>query len=449
MKPLARRTGIGLLVCALGGAGALAQGWHHVGKVERVEAFREGLQDGVELSAGPAKVRITQVDNGVIRVRVAPNGRFPNDSSWALAETPLNYISGPVQIHDGKNEVKMTAGSVNVAITKSPLLIDFSDPSGNVLLADEPSLPLAWDGSRVHVWKRMPADENYYGLGDKAGPMNRRNRAFTNWNTDEFGWQESSDPLYKTIPFFIGLRKGIAYGVFFDNTYRSCFDFGKESRDYFSFGAEGGELNYYFIAGPEPRKVVEQYTAMTGRSPLPPLWTLGYQQCRYSYYPESRAREIVKTLRGKKIPADVIYFDIDYQQGYAPFTINREYFPTFEKMIADFRAQGFHTILITDLHVKKDPNHGYAPYDSGIQNDVFVKNPDGSIYVGPVWPGDSVFPDFTLTRARTWWGGLYKDFVAMGAAGFWNDMNEPSVFFIAPLTISLAWKMPAPLTKAC
>jgi len=296
---------------------------------------------------------------------------------------------------------------------------------------------MAWNGKRVHTWKKMPPDEHYYGLGDKAGPMNRRNRSFTNWNTDEFGWQESSDPLYKTIPFFIGLRKGVAYGVFFDNTYRSTFDFGKESPDYFSFGTEGGELNYYFIAGPEPKKVVEEYTAMTGHSPLPPLWSLGYQQCRYSYYPESRAREIVKTFRDRKIPADVIYFDIDYQQGNAPFTINREHFPTFEKMIADFRAQGFHTILITDLHIKKDPGHGYVPYDSGTKDDVFVKNPDGSVYVGAVWPGDSVFPDFTLTLARDWWGGLYKNFVSMGAAGFWNDMNEPSVFLRADKTMPL------------
>jgi alpha-glucosidase len=437
VKPRVRGLEIMLLVCAFGSAPGLAQGWQHIGKVDRVETFKEGLQNGVELTAGPAKIRVTQFCNGVIRVRVAPNGHFPKDFSWALAETVLDYESIPIQIRDGKDEVKMIAGSIYVSIAKSPLLITFSDATGHVLLADEPTLPMAWDGPRVQVWKRMPPDENYYGLGDKAGPMNRRSRAFTNWNTDEFGWQESSDPLYKTIPFFIALRKGVAYGVFFDNTYRSSFDFGKEARDYFSFGAEGGELNYYFIVGPEPKKVVEQYTAMTGRSPLPPLWFLGYQQCRYSYYPESRAREIVKTFREKKIPADVIYFDIDYQQGYAPFTINREYFPTFEKMISDFRAQGFHTILITDLHIKKDANHGYAPYDSGIKNDVFVKNPDGSIFVGKVWPGDSVFPDFTLTRVRGWWGGLYKDFIAMGVAGFWNDMNEPSVFFRSEKTMPL------------
>jgi len=430
MRGIARRIGIGLLVLALGCGTTVAQGWQHLGKVQRVDK----LKDGVELSAGAAKVRVTAFREGVFRVRVAPNGFFPKDFSWALIQAPETSV---LKIEDNPREVRITAGSVVATIQKSPVLITFSDASGNVLLADEPSLPMAWDGRRIHAWKKMPVEENYYGLGDKAGPMNRRNRSFTNWNTDEFGWQESSDPLYKTIPFFIGLRKGTAYGLFFDNTYRSTFDFGKESPDYFSFGAEGGELNYYFIAGPGPKKIVEEYTAMTGRSPLPPLWSLGYQQCRYSYYPESRAREIVSTFREKKIPADAIYFDIDYQQDYAPFTINREYFPTFEKMILDFRAQGFHTILITDLHIKKNPNHGYVPYDSGIKNDIFVKNPDGSVYVGSVWPGDSVFADFTLTRARDWWGGLYKDFVGMGAAGFWNDMNEPSIFLRADKTMPL------------
>ncbi len=430
MRLFVRNIGMGLLVCALSGQTVLAQGWRHIGKVQRVEK----LKDGVELSAGAAKVRVTIFREGIFRVRVASDGNFTKDLSWAVIESPE---PPPVKIEENAKEIRIVSGNVIAVVQREPVLIDFSDAAGTVYLADEPSLPMAWNGKRVHIWKKMPADENYYGLGDKAGPMNRRNRSFTNWNTDEFGWQESSDPLYKTIPFFIGLRKGMAYGVFFDNTYRSVFDFGKESPDYFSFGAEGGELNYYFIAGPEPKTIVEAYTAMTGRSPLPPLWTLGYQQSRYSYYPESRAREIVKTLRDKKIPADAIYFDIDYQQGNAPFTINREYFPTFEKMISDFRAQGMHTILITDLHIKKDPNHGYAPYDSGTKNDVFVKNPDGSVYVGTVWPGDSVFPDFTLTRVRDWWGGLYKDFVGMGVAGFWNDMNEPSVFQRADKTMPL------------
>jgi alpha-glucosidase len=418
---LTRLASAALFAAAVFPISAFAQGWQHLSAVQHVEK----LPNGVELTAGTAKVRVTAFRDGIVRVRVAPQGQFPKDSSWAVIETPE---PPSIRIDEDKNDVHLSAGSVNVSIHKSPLLISFADAQGHVILADESTLPMAWIGQRIRAWKKMPSDENYYGLGDKAGPMNRRNRAFINWNTDAFGWGESTDPLYKAIPFFIGLRKGEAYGVFFDNTYRSSFDFGKESPDYFSFGAEGGELNYYFFAGPDPKNVIEEYTALVGRPPLPPLWSLGYQQCRYTYYPESRAREVVGLFRQKKIPADAVYFDIDYQQGYAPFTINREYFPHFEQMIADFKSQGFHTILITDLHIKKDPDHGYAPYDSGTKQDLFVKNPDGSNFVGPVWPGPSVFPDFTLTRARDWWGTLYKDFVHMGAAGFWNDMNEPSVF---------------------
>jgi alpha-glucosidase len=430
MPRLASWSGIGLLVCAISGGSAAATGWQHVGNVQQVEK----LQDGVELTAGSAKVRITAFRDGVIRVRLAPQGSFSKDFSWAVIES-----SDPpaISVEDGKSELRMTVGRVVVVVKKTPLLITFADSAGNVLLAEQSSLPMGWDGTYIHAWMRMPSDENYFGMGDKPGPMNRRNHAYTMWNTDFFGWQESDDPLYKTIPFFIGLRKGTAYGVFFDNTYRSSFDFGKESPDYFSFGAEGGELNYYFIAGPEPKKIVQQFTALVGHTPLPPLWSLGYQQSRYSYYPEARAREVVQTLREKKIPADVIYFDIDYQQGNAPFTINREYFPNFAKMIGDFRAQGMRTVLITDLHIKKDPGRGYAPYDSGIKQDVFVKNVDGSVFVGKVWPGDSVFPDFTLSRAREWWGGLYKEFVNMGVAGFWNDMNEPSVFETPSKTMPL------------
>src|SRR3984893_2261565 len=401
-----KRCAMAAFILALSSACGFAQGWQHLGSVQRVEK----LKDGVELTAGRAKVRITAFNNAIVRVRVAPQGNFPKDSSWAIIGTPQPPA---VKVDDAKNELKMTAGNTTVRVQKAPLLIRFADPAGNVLLADEPSLPMAFDGSRVHVWKKMPLDENYYGLGD------------------------NTDPMYKAITFFMGLRKGIAWGVFFDNTYRSSFDFGKESSDYFSFGSDGGELNYYFFAGPDPKKVVGEYTELVGRSPLPPLWTLGYQQSRYSYYPEARVREIPATLRKKKMPADVIYLDIDYQQGNAPFTINREYFPHFEQMIADLRAQGFRTVTITDLHIKKDPGHGYAPYDSGVKSDIFIKKPDGSLFVGVVWPGESVFPDFTLTRARDWWGTLYKDFAGMGVAGFWNDMNEPALFQRADKTMPL------------
>lgn len=409
---------------------ASADGWTHLGAVQKVSR----ISDGLELTAGAAKIRITAFREGIFRVRVAPRGTFPKDYSWAVI---AGQNTPPLKIAESAAAIKLTSGSITVIVNKSPLLITFADAEGHVILADEPTLPMAWDGSRIRAWKTMPPDENYYGLGDKPGPLNRRGRAFTNWNTDAYGFGESTDPIYKTVPFFVGLRKGIAYGLFFDNTWRTSFDFGKGSPDYFSFGSEGGELNYYFLAGPDPKKVVEIYTAIVGRSPLPPLWSLGFQQSRYSYETEARVREIARTFREKKIPADTIYLDIDYQQGLAPFTVNRQTFPHFESMIADLRAMGFRVITITDLHIKHDPGHGYAPYDSGAKDDVFVKNPDGTTYIGDVWPGPSVFPDFTLSRVRDWWGTLYKDFVSAGVSGFWNDMNEPSIFGRADKTMPL------------
>jgi alpha-glucosidase len=419
-----------LLPVLLAPVALLAQGWQHIGNIQKVEK----LPDGVELTAGKAKVRVTVFRSGIFRVRVAETGTFPKDFSWAVIETPEPPA---VKVDDAKDEVRVTAGNIVARIRKSPLLIDFQRDTGDVLVADDSNLPMAWENGRVHVWKKMPEDEGYYGLGDKAGPMNRRDRAFTMWNTDAYAWRESTDPLYKTIPFFIGLRKGLVYGIFFDNTWRSSFDFGKEGHDFYSFGAEGGEINYYFFAGPTPAKIVQDFTALVGHTKLPPLWTLGFQQSRYSYEPEERVYEIAKTFRDKKIPADAIYLDIDYQDKNTPFTINRKEFPTFEKLITDLSAQGFHTVLITDLHIKKEADHGYAPYDTGAKEDVFVKRADATTFVGAVWPGESVFPDFTLARAREWWGGLYKNFADMGAAGFWNDMNEPSVFLTPTKTMPL------------
>ncbi len=192
--------------------------------------------------------------------------------------------------------------------------------------------------------------------------------------------------------------------------------------------SEGGPLDYYLICSPTPKQVIEGYAYLTGTHPLPPLWTLGFQQSRYSYTPESQLREIADRLRDDKIPSDVLYLDIDYQDRNRPFTVNPQTFPNFPGLVSDLRKQNFHLVLITDLHIAHAPNQGYAPYDSGEAGNHFVKKADGSEFVGIVWPGPAVFPDFTRAQTRQWWGGLYKDFAKDGVSGFWNDMNEPAVF---------------------
>ena len=380
------------------------------------------LPDGAEVKAGTAVIRITALSPDIIRVRYAPGGDLPPDRSFAVVRAG-EFAAGHVNFAD---KYTFSTGSVTVAINRSPFGLQFLDPSGRVISADSSDSPARFTPQGFRIWKEMPADEHYFGLGDKAVSEDRRDHAFTMWNTDAYGWEESTDPLYKAIPFFIGIRGGNAYGLFLDNTYRTSFDMGKAYRDLYSFGADGGDLDYYFINGPDPKKVLERYADLTGHTPLPPLFTLGYQQCRYSYYPEERVREVAGEFRKLNIPADVIYLDIDYQDHYRPFTINRQYFPQFEQMIRDLGQQGWKVVVISDLHIAAVP--GYKPYDEGVKNGYFLKNPDGSNFVGPVWPGPSVFPDFTREEVRKWYGSLYADFVKMGIRGFWNDMNEPSVF---------------------
>jgi alpha-glucosidase len=359
---------------------------------------------------------------------------FPADHSFAVIPESVSRDT-KVQITQSASVLKVTDGDVVATVQRSNGRIVFTDKVGNVLLADHPNYPVTWHGKEFRVYKTMPQLEQYFGLGDKSDASDHRGNAVTMWNTDAFGWQQGTDPLYKSIPFFVGLLNGRAYGLFLDNTYKSSFDFGKESSDFFSFGATGGDLNYYFIAGPHPKQVIERYTSLTGRTPLPALYAFGFQQCRYSYYPESRVRQIANEFRTRKIPADVIWLDIDYQQGYKPFTINREYFPHFEQMVKDLGDQGFKMVVISDLHIKKEA--GYKPYDEGTAGDHFIKNPDGSQYVGKVWPGDSVFPDFTLASARKFYGSQFKFFTDMGIAGIWNDMNEPAVFRYPDKTMPL------------
>jgi len=404
--------------------------WRAVGNVTAVAP----LPQGVEVSAGQARLRVEALSPSVVRVRYAPDGVLPAEHSFAVVAA-TGFKSPAVSVKNSTTAVEFSTSNFVVRILKSPLRIAFLDSKGQVILQDDPDHPPAWNGTEFRVWKSMPGDEHYFGLGDKAGPIDHRDQAFTMWNTDAFGWREGADPLYKSVPFVMGMRSGKAWGLFLDNTFRSSFDFGKASRDYFSFGADDGPLDYYFFHGPQPKKVLEQYTALTGRMPLPPLFALGYQQSRYSYFPEARVRAVAQEFRRRKIPADVIYLDLDYQDGARPFTINRSLFPNFEGMVADLKAQGFKLVVITDLHLKKEP--GYKPYDEGLAGDHFVKNPDGSVYVGQVWPGDSVFPDFTREETRRWFGTLYANFVSMGIRGFWDDMNEPAVFVYPEKTMPL------------
>jgi alpha-glucosidase len=402
-------------------------------RLDRVTASRP-IANGIEVHSGPAILEITALRDDVLRLRVGPAGQLPEDASWAVLPS-ARTSSVNVTPESPNGSVGFKTAKLRVAIHRDPFELRVTDLDGHVIAEQFPERPIEYHGTSFRVYMRSPFDEHYFGLGDKPGPLDRRNEAFTDWNTDAFGWQESTDPIYKSVPWFIALHQGIAAGIFLDNTWRASFDFNKEYRDAYSFGSENGPLDCYLVYGPDPKAVVQSWAWLTGNTPMPPLWAFGYQQSRYSYYPESEVRRIAARLRSERIPADVIWLDIDYQLKNRPFTVDPERFPTFDQMIKDLRAQHLRTVIITDLHIADLPNAGYKPYDEGVAGDQFVKNPDGSTYVGVVWPGKAVFPDFTQQKSRAWWGTLYAEFVSKGIAGFWNDMNEPAIFEVPSKTM--------------
>jgi len=375
---------------------------------------------GLTASSAGTTLEITALREDVLRVRESHTAVLPEDASWAVLESPRHMRTAVTPEADG-----FRTKNLRVKIS-SDLRITVTDLQGNVVQQD--AEPTQWNGNRFRIYKHMDADAHFFGLGDKPGPLDRAGQSYVLWNTDSFGWQESTDPIYKSIPFFMQFSAGKALGVLFDNTGRSFFDFGHELHDIYSFGAPDGPVDYYLLYGPDPKQVVESYAWLTGPTPLPPLWSLGFQQSRYSYETENRLMQVADRLRADHIPADALYLDIDYQIKNRPFTINEQNFPNFPAMVKKLVENHFHLVLITDLHIADLPNQGYVPYDSGMVGDHFVKNPDGSPYIGPVWPGPSVFPDFTQQQTRAWWGSLYRQFVADGVSGFWNDMNEPAVF---------------------
>lgn len=410
------------------------EGWaarQSVGSILRVQNTERGVV--LTLSSG-ARVSVQYRDWDMVRVRIAPGGVFEREESYAIDSTTRRELLPTVKVTQTPKQVILTASTGgSVVIERRAFAVSVFDGTGQLVVQDDPAHPAWFDkvtGEIGTTKLRRSEVETYYGFGEKAFPeMSREGKFIVNWNTDTFSYPVGTDPIYQSIPFFYALHDGKAYGLFFHNTFRTWFDMGKSSPGRYSFGADGGELDYFvFIGGRErsPKKVLEGYSVLTGRTPLPPIWALGNQQSRWSYFPEKRVREIADGFRKNKIPADVIYLDIDYMDGYRVFTWDKKRFPDPAKMIGDLKADGFKTVLIIDPGLKVDEN--YEVYKDGKRKDLFVKNPDGSLLVRNVWPGESAFPDFTSRLAREWFGEQYKKHLEEGVAGFWNDMNEPGVF---------------------
>jgi len=396
------------------GKGTTEAPWETWGKVKEVTPVPRGVR--VHLERGELDLLFLTKD--MVRVSWLP-GTPP--VSYAIAKGVEAWPPLRPQLQTADNGWILSTGAAQVQIETSGTL-RFANKKGKVL---REALPPVRAGEHVCDRAHLRPREALFGLGEKTTTGNRRGHTYTLWNRDPGGYDSGDDPIYLNIPAYVGLTPLGGYLVFYENPYRALFDLGDSEKDLARHVFEGGMLRYYIILG-NPPHLLERYTELTGRPPLPPLWFLGYQQSRYSYYPEARVREIAATFERHEIPVDVIHLDIHYMHGYRVFTWDRERFPQPKQLAEDLRRKGIRLVAIIDPGVKVDSR--YPLYTDGTRKGVFCTLPNGTPLQAPVWPGWCVFPDFTNPQVRAWWGNQYQKLLEVGIAGFWNDMNEPATF---------------------
>lgn len=375
---------------------------------------------GVTLTGKRGAVEVLPLAGGVLRVRISPRAKLGAYQSWALARdlTFADCVITPSDADVTLDFDKLTArvNAANARITVS---------RGEHAFAEDVAVG-AQDG-KISVRKTLQPDEVMYGLGEKTGWLDKRHRKYQMKNTDVFlhawGIGNVTDPMYASFPFFIVHGPRRSYGIFVDNPEFTEFDF-KDLRSY-AFSAPTQTLTYYLLPGPALPDVLRQYTDLTGRMPLPALWALGYHQCRWGYMNSADIREVAAELRARRIPADAVWFDIDYMDGYRVFTWDSKRHKDPAKLTAELAAQGLRAVTIIDPGVKVD--EGYAVYQEGKAHGHFIRHTNGEEYNGSVWPGRSAFPDFHDPAASAWWqGNVQRWLTEYGIAGIWNDMNEPA-----------------------
>jgi alpha-glucosidase len=402
-------------------------------------------QNRLRLNAGDGPghttVEVTALAPDLFRVGMFPAGRPARYSSEAIAKSEWPDVE--VSMRNANGSVELDTGSATASVALSPLRIGFSDAGGREFApdADGPQggmgtipRPDAGPGGSpigdpVKLHKQRKPGERYFGCGERTRGLEKTGTRLTFWNVDPpEGHTASYDNLYASIPFVMTLNEetGEAWGLLLDSTHRVHFDLAHGTDDKATFQAEGGDLIYYVFCGPTPKDVLERYTELTGHTPMPPLWSLGNQQSRWGYEGASEVQEVARQYRERDLPCDVMYFDIDYMDGFRVFTWGEESFPEPEETVSRLADDGFRVVTIVDPGVKAE--EGYGVYEEGRERGFYCLTADGEELQNAVWPGVCAFPDFTSPEVRAWWGENHRALTDVGVDGIWCDMNEPSLF---------------------
>ena len=326
---------------------------------------------------------------------------------------------------ESNTHVQVETPSLTVEIRKSDFTVRIQ--SGDSTLV-ESARPFGWKGNAFEARIRLFPDQHIYGLGEKTGFLDKRGKRYVMWNSDVFAAHTSTtDSLYVSVPFFICVGEKSCYGFYLDNSWRTVFDMGETEPDEYAVCADGGNLDFYVIAGNTPADVLSSYIGLTGSTPLPPAWSLGYHQSRFSYRSEEEVLGLAEEFSRREIPCAAIHLDIHHMEGYRTFTWDEEAFPDPEGMTSALRGHGIRAVSIVDPGIKVDSS--YPVYREMADRQYWCRHADGTPFVGDVWPGRSVFPDFVREDVRRWWGEKIVEYLQRhGIEGVWHDMNEPAVF---------------------
>lgn len=412
---------------------------------------------GVVLGVGEERFRVDVIQPDVLRLAVSQAGRFDDRPTFAVIAVPAEIPE--FEVEDSAERLTVRTSALHLVITKRPFGLAAYRSDGSAIFEDEKDEQGRSRGylqlnDSFLVSRVLGLRDPIYGLGQKTGASNRRGRKLVLWNTDilapevlkqqrvfeadvtRSGKDPKFDPYYTSIPFFyhasLGADGDAKLAAFFvDNSYKAIFDFSEPHRYRYRF--HGGQYTEYVFAGPELPAILEAYSALTGRMQPPPLWSLGHHQCRWKDYSQEEFLGIGREYRKRNLPCDALWLDIGYMEGYRVYTWHRDRFHDVPTMLQTAEAEGFKVVTIVDPGVKLEP--GYSVFDEGRRRGVFCKTEAGKLYVGQVWPGRTVFPDFTLAKTREFWAELTAQHLAQGIAGIWNDMNEPATGDVEPFSM--------------
>jgi alpha-glucosidase len=417
--------------------------------------FVEKNDGGMLVGVGDEKFRVDVLRPDLLRLKISQAGQFDENPTFAACFQTSG--APPFRVVESDTTITLDTGRMRLVVTRKPFALAAYRVDGSTIFEDHKDEHgnggyLQLNDSFV-VTRRIAPHDSVYGLGEKTGGFDRRGRKFILWNTDVLspkvleinrlheadatltGKSTRFDPYYTSIPFFyhchanaVGAKMA---GFFIDNGYKANVDF--EQRDAYSLRFCGGQYTEYVFAGPSMADILAAYTFVTGRMAAPPLWALGHHQCRFHDYTDEGILDIGRAYREKNIPCDVLWLDIGYMNGYRVFTWDAKKFPDAPEMIARMRADKLRLVTILDPGVKSEA--GYPVFDEGKAKNLFCKTDAGQLYVGQVWPGRTVFPDFVRPEARVWWADRCARHVESGVAGIWIDMNEPATGDVEPFAM--------------